>query len=76
LLRARPATHEEQLNEQDAELEDLFDSVVGEIEERQLHLEKLEQIGGVTKGQEEKIKKEIVDRIGELQKIRELQQRR
>jgi len=76
LLRGRPATHEEQLDEQDAELEDLFDSVVQEIEDRQGHLDRLERAGGATKEQEERFKKEIVDRVGELQKIRELQKRR
>jgi hypothetical protein len=34
LLNLRPKTHEEVRNEQDEELEDLFDSVCEEIEER------------------------------------------
>jgi hypothetical protein len=35
----RPRTNEEVRNEQDEELEDLFDSVVEEIEERQEYLD-------------------------------------
>jgi hypothetical protein len=34
LLNLRPKTHEEIRTEQDQELEDLFDSVIEEIEER------------------------------------------
>lgn len=70
LLRMRPATREEQ----DEELEDLFDSVVDEIEERQEYLEKIVECGG-NKEIETRTKNEIVQRIGELQKIRELQMR-
>lgn len=67
---ARPATKEEQ----DEELEDLFDSVVEEIEERQEYLDKIQEVGAgaSSKEIEGRIKAEIVERIGELQKIREL----
>ena len=58
---------------QDAELEDLFDSVVEEIEERQQHLEDLGD--GIDRNIETRVKNEIVDRIGELQRIRNLQAR-
>jgi len=46
--------------------------VVAEIEERQEHLERVQNLGG---NQEliKNIKNEIVDRVGELQRIRELQ---
>ena len=67
---ARPQTKEEQ----DDELEDLFDSVVDEIEERQEYLDTLQE-GVGKKDIEARIKNEIVSRIGELQKIRELQNR-
>jgi hypothetical protein len=40
--------------------------VVREIEDRQMHLEQMEKIGGLQKEVQERIKKEIVDRIGEL----------
>ena len=49
---------------QDEELEDLFDSVVEEIEERQEHLESLGD--AADKLLTERIKKEIIERIGEL----------
>lgn len=65
---ARPATKEEQ----DEELEDLFDSVVDEIEERQEYLDRINESVGSNKEIENRIKGEIVERIGELQKIREL----
>ena len=58
-------------SEQDEELEDLFDSVVEEIEERQQHLEALGD--NATTAIEGRIKNEIVERIGELQRIRDLQ---
>jgi hypothetical protein len=60
-LVARPRTKEEQ----DEELEDLFDSVVDEIEERQEYLDKIMECGG-NKEIEGRIKNEIVERIGEL----------
>ena len=56
---------------QDEELEDLFESVVEEIEERQEHLESLGDMAD--KQLQERIKNEIIERIGELQKIKELQ---
>jgi len=49
----------------------LFDSVVEEIEERQQHLEALGD--SATTAIENRIKNEIVERIGELQRIRDLQ---
>lgn len=67
---ARPTTKEEQ----DEELEELFDSIVDEIEERQEYLEHIMAAGG-KKDIEARTKNEIVERIGELQKIRELQNR-
>ena len=39
LLNMRPKTNEEVRTEQDEELEELFDSVVEEIEERQQYLD-------------------------------------
>ena len=58
-------------SEQDEELEDLFDAVAEEIEERQRHLEDLGDMAD--KNIEARIKGEIVDRIGELQRIRNMQ---
>lgn len=58
-------------SQQDAELEDLFESVVEEIEERQEYLEKMGT--DCDKATQSRIKGEIVARIGELQRIRELQ---
>ena len=49
---------------QDEELEDLFESVVEEIEERQEHLESLGDMAD--KQLQERIKNEIIERIGEL----------
>ena len=71
----RPKTNEERITQQDDELEDLFESVVEEIEERQNYLEKIQGIGGKTKDIEERLKNEIVDRIAELQRIREIQRK-
>lgn len=68
----RPRTKEEWRDEQDAELEDLFDGIVEEIEERQEHLDKVVEMGG-NKEIESRIKNEIVSRVAELQKIREIQ---
>ena len=51
-------------SEQDAELEDLFDSVVDEIEERQIHMEKLGD--QMDKPTQERYKNEICERIAEL----------
>lgn len=39
LLNMRPKTNEEVRNEQDEELEDLFESVIEEIEDRQEYLD-------------------------------------
>ena len=51
-------------SKQDAELEDLFASVEEEIEERQNHLERLGD--AADKATQERIKNEIIERIGEL----------
>lgn len=68
----RPKTNEEVRTEQDEELEDLFDTVIEEIEDRQEYLEKVIEMGG-NKEIEKRIKNEIVERVAELQKIREIQ---
>ena len=75
VLSLRPRTNEERISQQDDELEDLFESVVEEIEERQEYLENILKIGGKTKDVEERLKNEIVERIGELQRIREIQKK-
>ena len=72
LLSMRPKTKEEYRTEQDQELEDLFDSIVDEIEDRQVYLDQIQKIGG-QKEVEKRMKSEIVERIAELQKIREIQ---
>lgn len=72
LLKIRPKTKEQIVNEQDEELEDLFESVIEEIEERQQHLEQVIGMGG-NKDIEKRLKHEIVSRVAELQKIREIQ---
>ena len=71
----RPKTNEEMRNEQDDELEDLFDSVVEEIEERQEYLDKVIAMNG-KKDIIQRVKNEIVERVAELQKIRELQNKK
>ena len=53
-------------------MEDLFDGIIEEIEERQEHLDSVVQMGG-NKEIELRIKNEIVNRVAELQKIREIQ---
>ena len=70
-LQSKPKTKAAYQSEQDEELEDLFESVVEEIEERQHHLEQLGDLAD--KNIETRIKAEIVERIGELEKIRKLQ---
>eukprot|EP00347_Sterkiella_histriomuscorum_P010966 403374256 len=75
ILNLRPKTHDEIRNDQDDELEELFDSVIEEIEERQEYLEEVMKMGG-RKDIEARTKNEIVDRIAELQKIREIQNKK
>eukprot|EP00343_Euplotes_focardii_P004351 CAMPEP_0205813006 /NCGR_PEP_ID=MMETSP0205-20121125/17639_1 /ASSEMBLY_ACC=CAM_ASM_000278 /TAXON_ID=36767 /ORGANISM="Euplotes focardii, Strain TN1" /LENGTH=197 /DNA_ID=CAMNT_0053094611 /DNA_START=108 /DNA_END=698 /DNA_ORIENTATION=- len=53
---------------QNAELEDLFNDVVKEIEDRQKYLKDLSKLGD-NKDIEERTKNEIIERIAELQKI-------
>ena len=62
------------VDEQNAELEDLFSDVVKEIEERQSYLTEISKIGK-SKDIEARVKNEIVERIAELQKIREMQRK-
>lgn len=70
-LLQKPSDMKHVKSAQDAELEDLFDSVVEEIEERQEFLEKMGK--DIDKPTQSRIKGEIVTRIGELQRIREIQ---
>ena len=67
-LLSLPQNIEQARTKQDEELEDLFDQIIYEIEERQQFLEEC----GNNKEVENRMKKEIVDRIAELQKIKEL----
>ncbi|CAI2377382.1 unnamed protein product [Moneuplotes crassus] len=62
------------VDEQYQELEDLFSDVVKEIEERQDYLKEITKLGG-SKDIEERTKREIVERIAELQKIRTMQKK-
>ena len=52
------------------ELDDLFDQIVAQIDERQKYLESIEHLDEPKLKQ--KIKREMIDRVGELQKITEL----
>jgi len=54
-------------NEQQEELEKLYEDVVAEIEERQQYLEEISHLEEPKI--KERVKKEIVDRVAELQKI-------
>ena len=72
-LQKQPKSRAAIQSEQDEELEDLFDSVAEEIEERQRHLEDLGE--AADRNIQARIKNEIVERIGELQRIRDLQAR-
>ncbi len=54
-------------NEQQEELENLYEDVVGEIEERQQYLEEIAHLDEPKI--KDRVKKEIVDRVAELQKI-------
>lgn len=72
-LQKQPKTRAALQSEQDDELEDLFDSVVEEIQERQQHLEDLGP--AADREIQMRMKNEIVERIGELQRIRDLQAR-
>lgn len=54
------------------ELDELFDQVVKEIDERQAYLESIEHLDQPKL--KEKIKKEMIQRIGELQRIAEMKQ--
>ena len=75
-LLSQPKNAAEIRSTQDKELEYLFDQVVFEIEERQQFLEELTNGGQAPNtAVESRMKNEIVERIGELQKIKELQNR-
>lgn len=50
-----------------AELDELFDQIVGEIDERQQYLESIEHLDEPKL--KEKIKREMIERVAELQKI-------
>lgn len=54
--------------EQGRELQDLFDAIAYEIDERQQYLEQIEKGGEVAGSADikERTKREIVDRVGEL----------
>lgn len=67
----RPSDAKHVQSAQDAELEDLFESIIEEIEERQEFLEKMGP--DCDKATQARIKNEITSRIAELQRIRELQ---
>ena len=71
-LLSQPTSLLQAQTEQDRELQDLFDQITIEIEERQKFLEDMTK-QGPNKEVEDRMKREIVDRIGELQKIKELQ---
>ena len=71
-LLSQPTSLAQAQTEQDAELQDLFDQITIEIEERQTFLEDMSK-NGPNKEVEDRMKKEIVERIAELQKIKELQ---
>ena len=62
------------VDEQNAELEGIFNDVVREIEERQKHLDDMGKLGH-NKEVENRVKNEIVERIADLQKIREMQRK-
>merc|ERR1719263_587489 len=73
-LLNQPTNANQIQTKQDEELQDLFDQIIYEIEDRQQHLEDITKGGTVqNKEVEARMKKEIVDRIAELQKIKELQ---
>ena len=72
-LQQHPKSKAAIKSEQDEELEDLFEAVVEEIEERQRHLEDLGDLAD--NNIETRIKHEIVTRIAELQRIRDMQAR-
>jgi cobalamin biosynthesis protein CbiD len=67
----RPSDAKHVQSAQDAELEDLFESIIEEIEERQEFIEKMG--ADCDKATQARIKNEITSRIAELQRIRELQ---
>ena len=60
-------------SKQEDELQDLFDAIIMEIEERQKFLDDMTHNGEQPNPQVEgRMKKEIVERVAELQKIKEL----
>jgi len=64
-LLSQPTSLTEAQTEQDEELQDLFDQIAIEIEERQRFLEDMTK-AGPNKEVEDRMKKEIVERIAEL----------
>ena len=69
-----PSDLQQVKTQQVEELQELFDEIVAEIEERQSFLEEMSK-HGINKEVEARMKKEITDRVGELQRIKELQQK-
>ena len=69
-----PSDLDQVKSQQVEELQELFDDIVAEIEERQAFLEEMSK-HGQNKEVEARMKKEIADRVGELQRIKELQQK-
>ena len=65
----RPKTKEQYMDEQAQQLEDLFETIIEEIEERQEHIE---AVGMTDKKIENRLKHEIAERIGELQRVCDL----
>ena len=51
-------------------MDDIFDQIVGEIEERQKYLESIDHLEEPKL--KEKIKREMIERVAELQKITEM----
>lgn len=51
-------------------MEELFDQIVGEIDERQKYLESIEHLDEPKL--KEKVKREMIERVAELQKITEM----
>jgi hypothetical protein len=76
LAETKSSTDDKQRTPEDerAELNQLFDEVVAEIEDRQEYLSHLERLG--RKDLQVKVKQEIVERISDLEKITKLLKRK
>lgn len=58
---------------EDLDAEEMFDVVVKEIEERQAHLQRMNELGELTEETEGRLRNQIASRINDLERLKKLQ---